>query len=468
VGESGFLKLIITKRSGMKVTKDQIDDLNAVITVNVEKSDYQDKVNDVLKDYRKKANIDGFRPGKAPMGLVKKMYGKAILMDEVNNVISEALTDYMKNEDMQILGEPLPNDDQEPIDFDKQDDFSFKFDIGMSSPIEVNMTKREKLPYYKIKADDTLIDEYIESYAKNFGEMTDADVSDEESFIIAKVMQLDAEDKPMEDGIVNEEAKISVALAKDDDAKAALVGLKPGDIITLNLWNAFPNEVEVAGLLEIEKEDVEALKDAKFQITVHEIQSFKEAEIDEKLWDKVFGEGEVTSMEAFREKIAAQAEGGFGDQSETKLLIDAKEKLVNKVDPQLPEEFLKRWVKANNREITDEQLDNEWNLFVNDMKWQIISNHLAKENDIKVENEEMLKGAKAFARAQFQQYGMGQIPDEYLENYASEILKKEEEARRIADQVMEKKLLDIIRESMKIEEKEVSWEEFKALFEDKK
>jgi trigger factor len=454
------------KRSGMKVTKDQIDELNAVITVNVEKADYQDKVNDVLKDYRKKANIDGFRPGKAPMGLVKKMYGKAILMDEVNNVISEALTDYMKSEDLQILGEPLPNDNQEAIDFDKEEDFSFKFDLGMSKPIEVNMTKREKLPYYKIKADETLIDEYIESYAKNFGEMSDAEVSDEESFIIAKVMQLDADEKPMEEGIVNEEAKISVALAKDDDAKAALVGLKAGDIITLNLWKAFPNEVEIAGLLEIEKEEVEALKAANFQITVHEVQSFKEAEIDQKLWDKVYAEGEVTSMEAFREKIAEQAEGGFGDQSETKLLIDAKEKLINKVDPKLPEEFLKRWVKANNREITDEQLEKEWNLFLNDMKWQIISNQLAKENDIKVENEEMMEQAKIYANAQFRQYGMGQIPEEFMENYAGEILKKEEEARRIADQVMEKKLLEIIRESMKVEEKEVSWEEFKALFED--
>ncbi|MEA1874612.1 MAG: trigger factor [Bacteroidota bacterium] len=451
----------------MKVTKDQIDDLNAVITVNVEKTDYQDKVNDVLKDYRKKANVDGFRPGKAPMGLVKKMYGKAILMDEVNNLISEGLTDYMKNEDLQILGEPMPNEDQHSIDFDKEDDFSFKFDIGMSSPIEVNMTKREKLPYYKIKADETLIDEYIESYAKNFGEMTDAEVSDEESFIIAKVMQLDAENKPMEDGIVNEEAKLSVALAKDDDAKAALIGLKADDIITLNLWNAFPNEVEVAGLLKIEKEEVEALEDVNFQITVHEIQSFSEAEIDQKLWDKVFKEGEVTNMETFREKIAAQAEGGFGDQSETKLLIDAKEKLISKVDPKLPEDFLKRWVKANNREITEEQIENEWNLFLNDMKWQIISNQLAKENEIKVDDDEMLEGAKAFASAQFQQYGMGQVPDEYLENYASEILKKEEETRRIADQVMEKKLLKIIRESMKVEEKEVSWEEFKELFEDK-
>lgn len=450
----------------MKVTKDQIDELNAVITVNVEKADYQDKVNEVLKDYRKKANVDGFRPGKAPMGLVKKMYGKAILMDEVNNVISQALTDYMTNEEMQILGEPLPNDDQQPIDFDKEDDFSFKFDIGMSSPVEVKMTKREKLPYYKIKADDTLIDEYIESYAKNFGEMVDAEVSDEESFIIAKVMQLDADEKPLEDGVVNEEAKISVALAKEDDAKATLVGLKAGDIVTLNLWNAFPNDTEIAGLLEIEKDQVEAVKESTFQITVHEVQSFKEAKIDQTLWDKVYGEGEVKTMEEFREKIAAQAEEGFIDQSEYKLMQDAKDKLISKVDPKLPEEFLKRWVKTNNREITDEQLEQEWNLFVKDMKWQIISNQLAKDNEIKVENEEMMEQAKAYALAQFRQYGMAQLPDEYLENYAAEILKKEDEARSIADQVMEKKLLDVIRESMKVEDKEVSWDEFKALFED--
>ncbi len=390
----------------MKVTKNQIDDLNAVITVDVEKADYQEKVEKVLKDYRKKANLDGFRPGKAPMGLVKKMYGKAILADEVNHVISHALTDYMRDEEMQILGEPLPNDEQEPIDFDTQENFSFKFDVGLSAPVEVKMSKREKLNYYKIKADDELIDEYIESYAKSFGEMQDADVSTEESFITAKVMQLGVDDKPMEDGVVNEETKISVALAKVDELKAEMVGLKAGDIISLNLWNAFPNETEIAGLLNIEKAQVEALKESNFQITVHAIQTFVEAEIDQKLWDKVYGEGEVKSVEEFRDKIREQAEESFVDQSDYKFMLDAKEKLINKVNPELPEAFLKRWVKATNREITDEQLENEWSLFVQDMKWQIISNQMA----------------------------------------------------------MEDKLMGIVRESIKVEEKEVSMDEFKDMF----
>lgn len=449
----------------MKVTKNQIDDLNAVITVEVVKADYQEEVEKVLKDYRKKANIDGFRPGKAPMGLVKKMYGKAVLADEVNRVISEGLSDYMKNEELQILGEPLPNDDQEPIDFDTQEDFSFKFDVGLSTPIEVKMTKREKINYYKIKADDQLIDEYMESYAKNFGEMQDAEVSSEESFIIAKVMQLDAEDKPMEDGIVNEEAKISVALAKVDDLKSQLVGVKTGDIISMNLWEAFPNETEIAGLLEIEKDQVEALKESNFQITVHTVQTFVEAEIDQKLWDKVYGEGEVKSIEEFRDKIREQAEVSFIDQSDYKFMIDAKEKLISKVDPALPEEFLKRWVKANNREITEEQLEQEWSLFVNDMKWQIISNQVAKDNEIKIEGDELMEGAKNYAQAQFRQYGMSYVPDEYVENYAKELLSKEDQYRRIADQMMEQKLMNVIRESVKVEEKEVSMDEFKAMFE---
>jgi trigger factor len=448
----------------MKVTKNQIDDLNATITVNVEKDDYEKQVEEVLKDYRKKANLDGFRQGKAPMGLIKKMYGKSILLDEVNRVISDALNDYIQKEELPILGEPLPNDDQEPIDFDKEENFSFKFDIGMTLPIEVQMSKREKLNYYKIQADDKLIDEYIESYAKNFGEMKDAEVSDEESFIIAKVMQLDSEDKPVEGGIVNEEAKISVALAKNDDAKSTLVGLKAGDIVSLNLWEAFPNETELSGLLEINKEEVEDLKNANFQITVHEIQSFTEAEIDQKLWDRVYGEGEVKSMEEFRQKIKEQAESNFVDQSEYKLMLDAKDKLIKKVDPQLPEEFLKRWVKANNKKITEEQLNQEWDLFVNDMKWQIVSNQMAKDNEIKLDNDEMISAAKEFATAQFRQYGMNYVPDEYVDNYAKELLGKEDQYRKIADQLMEKKLLNIIRESMKVEDKEVSMDEFKALF----
>lgn len=450
----------------MKVTKNQIDDLNAVITVAVEKADYQTKVDAVLKDYRKNAKLDGFRPGKAPMGIIKKMYGTSVVVDEVNKVISNGLNDFITSEDLQILGEPMPNDDQEPIDFDKADDFSFKFDVGLTPEIEISLTKRDKLNYYKVLADDEMIDEYVASYAKNYGETKDTETSTEDSYLIGKILQLDAEEKPFDGGVVNEAGKLAVSLAKDDDEEAKLIGVKVGDIITVDLWKTFPNEAEIAGILNIKKEEVEILKEAKFQMTVAEVKTFFEAEVNQELFDKVFGEGEVKSIEEFRTRLKVQAEESYIPNSEYKLLLDAKAKLIKKVDPKLPEEFLKVWIKAVNKEITEEQLEKEWPLFLDDMKWQIISNKLAKENELKLESDELLVAAKEFAAAQFRQYGMSSVPDEYAENYAKELLSNEEQRRKIIDTQMEKKVLNVIREKIKIEDKEVSMDDFKALFED--
>jgi len=457
------------KRSGMKVTKENIDDLNAVITVDVEKKDYNDRVESTLKDYRKKANIDGFRPGKAPMGMIRKMYGQSVLLDEVNKVISEALNNYIQeNEELKMLGEPIAKEDQETIDFDKEDDFSIKFDVGLHPDVDVELNKRMKLPFYKIKADEQLIDEYIENYAKNFGELVDADESDEESYLMGKMIQLNDKEEPLENGIVKEDAKVSVSLCKDEDIKSQLVGLKIGDIVSFDVWKAFPNETEVAGMLEIEKEDVKSLENTMFRLVVEGVQTFKEAEVDQELFDKVFGEGEVDSVEAFRDKIREQAEQNFIPDMEYKLLLDAKDKLVKKVDPVLPEEFLKRWLKQTNNELSDEQIEQDWPRFVEDMKWQLISNKIAKDNELDLTKEDLLKAAKEYASAQFRQYGMSYVPDEHLEKYAQEILKKEDEARKIADREMERKVLDVIRDNVKIDEKEVSVDEFKGLFEDKK
>jgi trigger factor len=246
------------------------------------------------------------------------------------------------------------------------------------------------------------------------------------------------------------------------------VGLKKGDIVSFDVWKAFPNETEVAGILEIEKDDVKSLENTMFRLVVEGVQTFKEAEIDQALFDKVFGEGEVDSVEAFRDKIREQAEQNFIPDMEYKLLLDAKDKLVKKVDPDLPEEFLKRWLKQTNNELSDEQIEQDWPRFVEDMKWQLISNKIAKDNELDLTKEDLLKAAKEYASAQFRQYGMSYVPDEHLEKYAQEILKKEDEARKIADREMERKVLDVIRDNVKIDEKEVSVDEFKGLFEDKK
>ncbi|MEA3447500.1 MAG: trigger factor [Bacteroidota bacterium] len=452
----------------MKVTKENIDDLNAVLTVNIEKKDYQDRVDNTLKEHRKSAQMKGFRQGKVPMGLIKKMYGKHVMLEEINKVVSEALNEYIqKNEDMKLLGEPIANEDQETIDFDKEENFTLKFDVGLNPEHDIELNKRIKIPYYKIKADDKLIDEYIENYAKNFGELVDADVSSEESYVTGKLTQLDDDGNPLEDGIVNEKAKVAVSLAKNDDIKARLVGLKKGDTVDFDIWIAFPNETEIAGLLNIKKEEAKDLKNKMFRLEAEAFQTFKEAEIDQELFDKVFGKDEVTSVEEFREKISEQVEQNFMPDIDYKFMIDAKDKLVDKFDQELPENFLKRWLLQTNKELTKEKIEEDWDNFVKVMKWEIITNEIAKQHELDLKPEELLGAAKSFAESQFSQYGMSYIPGEQLEKYAQEILKDEDTRRKIADKAMENKIMDVLKETIKLDEKTVSFDKFKSFFEDK-
>ncbi|MFW5805940.1 MAG: trigger factor [Bacteroidales bacterium] len=453
----------------MKVTKENIDNLNAVLTVNIEKDDYQDKVENSLKEHRKNAQMKGFRQGKVPMGMIKKMYGKSVMLDEINTVVSEALNDYIqKNEDLKLLGEPIANEEQENIDFDNDENFTFKFDVGLNPEPDVELNKRIKIPYYKIEAEDKLVDEYIENYAKNYGELVDADVSDEASYISGSLTQLDDDGNPLENGIVNEKAKVVVSLAKNDDVKAKLVGLKPGDTVDFDIWKAFPNETEIAGLLNIDKEKAKDLKHKMFRLETDSIQTFKEAGIDQELFDKAFGKDEVTSVEEFREKIREQIDQNFKPDIDYKFMLDAKDKLVEKFNPEIPENFLKRWLLQTNKELTKEKIEEDWDNFVKEMKWQLITNEIAKQHELDLKPEELFDAAKNYAEAQFRQYGMNYLPDEQLEKYAQEILKDEDTRRKIADKSMENKIMDMLKENIKLDKKTVSFDKFKSFFEDKK
>ena len=448
----------------MEITLNKTDDLNAVINVKVTPDDYQEKVDNVLKDYRKKANVPGFRPGKVPMGYVKKMYGKAVLVDEINKMLSESLVDYLKKEELNILGEPLPSEDSEQIDFDNQEEFDFKFDIAFAPDFEVKLSKREKLNYYELKPDDKLIEDTINNYAYRNGTNVPAEeVVDKDETLRGDIEQLDAESNPMEDGIKKENALMTLQVMKDDDIKKAFEGKKVGDAVDFDLKKAYPNDTEIASLLEISKEDA-AKVEGIFRITINEINKFTPAEVNHELYDKIYGEGNVTSDKQFREKIVEEIKENFKYQSEYKFLIDAKEKLIKKLDIDLPDKFLKRWLDATNKELSKEQIEEEYDKFKEDMQWQLIVDKIYKENEFKVEEEEVLDFAKESTRQQFMQYGLSYIPDEQLENYAKEIAGKPEERRKILDKLAENKVLDFIKESVKIENKEVSLDEFNNFF----
>ncbi|MDK2841972.1 MAG: trigger factor [Anaerophaga sp.] len=455
----------------MNIEKEQIDDLNAVVHITVEKDDYEPRVEKVLKDYRKKINMPGFRPGKVPASLVKKLYGKAILVDEVNKLISENLSKYISENELNILGEPLPSEKQQTIDFDQDEQFKFSFDLGLTPEVEVKLSKREKLPYYQIEITDDMVEGQKKNVTSRFGTTEKRDEAGEESLLKGDFVQLDQNNEEMEDGIKAEDAVMSISIIKNDKEKKKIVGAKVGDEIVFEPKKAFPNDTEISYLLKISKEEAAEVK-GKFKFKVKEITEYVDPELNQELFDKIFGPGKVTNEEEFTAQVKKDLEDSLLMESEYKYSMDAREKLMNKVDIKLPEEFLKRWLKANNQnkegqQLTDEQIENETPRFFEDLKWQIIRNQLIRENDIKIEQQDVLDFAKKSAKLQFMQYGLNNIPDEHIESYAMDMLKNEEQQRSMAEGAINDKVMNFIKEAVKTDTKEVSREEFNKLFEEK-
>lgn len=451
----------------MNITKENIDELNAVLKVKVEKTDYEEKVNDTLKDYKKRANIPGFRPGKVPFGMVKKMYGKAIMLEEVNKLLSESVSKYIFDEKLKILGDPLPNEEkQEMIDWDTQEDFEFIFDLGLVPEFEFKMSKRDKVPYYSIAVEDKFIDETVQNHTRRFGKTEPTEAIEDNELLKGILVQLDAEGNILEGGILKEDAMLSLEVMKNDEIKEKFKGLKIQDEIKFDLKKAYPSEVEIASLLGIDKE-VAATIENEFKLTITEITKFVASEVNQELFDQVYGKDEVKSVEEFRNKIKEEIAVNFDKESDYKLAIDVKDKFVEKTKMDLPEEFLKRWLRYSNKEVTDEQIENDFANFADGLKWTLIKEKLIQENELKVEEEEILEYSKELTLMQFRQYGMATIPDEQLEQYAKEILKKEDERKRLAEKLFEDKVVNYIKENIKLDTKDVTTEEFNKLFEQK-
>lgn len=450
----------------MKITRENIDELNAVINVSIEKNDYEATVNDVLRDYRKKANMPGFRPGKVPAGLVKKMYGKAILADEVNKLLSNNLSKYIIDEKLNILGEPMPNDEkQEAIDWDTAEDFNFVFDIGLAPEIEVKLDKRSKYPYYSIAADEDTVQKQMDAYLMRFGTNEPVETIEEKDTVRGDFAQLDADGNVLADGIAAEKVVIAVDLMKDAAVQKEFLGKKAGDVLVFDPVKTFENKHEVGHMLNISHEEAEKLE-GNFRFTVVEVLRYKKAELNEDLFKQILGEEtEVKTEEEFKASVKSEIEGSLKYSSDYKFSIDARDTLVEKTKIELPVEFLKRWLIAANSELTLEQIEKDFDNFMVDLKWQLIKDKLIRENEVKVEEDDVKAMAKEVARMQFRQYGMNNVPEEYLENYATQILSTEEEKRRIYSKVQEDKIIDVIKSKVNIDVKEVSQDEFNKLLE---
>ncbi|SRR6056297_445683 len=452
----------------MNITKENKDNLNAVLKVKVQPEDYKENVDKQIKEYKKKVKMDGFRPGKVPEGLVRKMYGTSLKIDQINKLVSEKLSQYLKDEELKILGEPLPSkEEQKEIDWNKDEELEFAFDIGLSPEFEVKITKHDKIPFYKIKVTDDLINNQIENYQSRLGEFQNIDqVETNEELIKADISQLDENNNIIDDGIQKENATISLNVIKDEEEKKKFEEAKVNDEIDIDLKKAYPNASELSSMLGISKEEAEELS-GMFRIRINEIKKFIKAEINQDFFDKIYGEGEVTSEEEMKEKIKEELEQQLKPESDRKFAHDAKEHFVNKIDPELPSDFLKRWLKETQKDnkLTEEQIENEFPDFLKDVKWDLIKNKIIKDYELKVEESEVLDLAKQVTLQQFQQYGMMNLPEEQLEQYAKEILKKEEDKNRLYDQKYQDKVVELLKENVKLNEKEVTSEEFKEQIE---
>lgn len=453
----------------MNISKENIDELNAVLTLELVQEDYNERVTNVLKDYRKKANIPGFRPGKVPFGMINKMYRKPVLVEEINKLVSESISKYIIEEKLNILGEPLPHEEEKKeIDWDNDTTFEFKFDLGIAPEFELKITGRDKIPSYTIKADEELINKYIESYTQRFGENVSVDSIEEKDLLTVSVEQVDENGETVTDGIKKDETRLAADLIKDEAIKDVVLKAKKGDVLTIDLKKAYPSDAELSSMLEITKEEAEKLS-GDFKVTVTDILRFKNAEVNQELFDKVYGEGTVKSEEEFKAKIEEEAAEGLKRDSEYKFKLDVRTALVKKFKNNLPDEFLKRWLFAiNEGKFTMEDIDKDWDKFTEDLKWQLIKDKLSTDNDLKVEEADLREAAIANARLQFSYYGMTNIPDEHLESFAQRTLDDKEQARKLAEGAIENKIIDFVRENAKIDEKEINGEKFKKLLESDK
>ena len=448
----------------MNITRENIDAVNAVLKVDIKKTDYEKTVNDQLKDYRQKAVIPGFRPGKAPDGLIRRKYRIPVLVEEVNKLLSQKLSQYLVEEKLNILGEPLPNAEQQKrINWETDENFEFAFDIALAPEINITLDKTNEIKYYKISVSEEMIDQQVEMAQSQLGQNLPDDKIKDNSSVRGNFIQLNDTGEEIENGIKANEVLIAIDKIKDETIKNSFIGKTVGEVVVFDPAKAFENRHELKHMLKIKQEEADVLS-SNFSFTITEILKFEKAELNEDLFKKLYGEEtEVKTVEDFRNRIKEEIEGNLVYSSNHKFATDAHDKLVEQNNMDLPEAFLKRWLVAINKELTVEQIENEFDAFISDLKWQLIKDNIIKENDIQVQPVEVQAFAVQMARSQYNQYGIFNIPEEQLESFAKVILEKPEENERIYKRLYEDKVINVVKEKVTIVETEVTQEEFNEM-----
>ena len=441
----------------MKIEQSELKNLTGVITLTIEPADYQEEVNKQLKEVRHKAQMPGFRPGMVPAGLVKKMYGKGILADVLNKKVGESLQKHIEDNKLQILGDPLPNEESPKIDLDSEDTFTFTFDIAVAPEFDAKLNSKNKLTEYEIEVTDEMVNNQVNSYAARFGEYEQADEVAEGDIVKGLAKQADGE-------IVKENAILNPGYMKQKTQQKKFIGAKKGETVTFNPAKAFESDVEVSSLLGITKEQAQDLK-SDFTFEIQEITRHKDAKIDSELFTKVYGENAPKDEAEFRAKVKAEIEANMAEDSKYKFGLDAKEAIMKKMEKlEFPVDFLKRWVLATNEKMTQEELDKDFDKMLEELKWHLAKDQLMKEYNVNVEKEDVEAYAKEVARMQFMQYGLMHVDDQYLTNYANEMLKQDNQLRGIVERVAENKIYEALKGVAKIEKKKISHADFGKLF----
>ena len=446
----------------MKITQKKTKDLMATLSVEVKAIDYIEQVDKILKDYRKTAQIPGFRKGKTPMGIINKKYRTSVIAEEVNKLLQDELYKHITGEKLRVLGSPMPIDTK-PTDWENAEDFNFEYEVGLAPEFDVDITSKDKLNYYKIKADTKLVDKYCNDIAKRYGKMSNPDVSIEGDMIFCSIEQLDVAGQVMNNGIKND-ATVSMDYITDLSIKKQFVGLKKDDVICINVMKAFSNHTDLAAMLNVEHSAINNLSSEEFQFTVKNVNRLEPAELNIDLFEKVYGPGTIKNVKAFKDKIKSEAESQLIVESDRMLKNDVVTYFIDKLKLKMPNDFLKRWlVQTSKQPITMEMLEKEYDLYAKSLQWQLIENKILERYGIKVTQDDVLAHAKKLISLQMKQYGQPEGDEKQLTEIANNILKNEDEKKKIYDQIFDERTLTVYKENFKLNEKSISYDDFVKL-----
>lgn len=448
----------------MKVSFENPDKINGLLTITVEDDDYKAEVEKTLKEYRKTANVPGFRPGQVPMGMIRRRFGSAVKMDAINKVLGDELQKYIADNNIAMLGEPLASEKQQPQDLEKDGPYTFMFDIAVAPEFDIKLDANDTVDYYEITADDTLIDSQVEMFASRMGQNVEADHYEDGDVLKGDLRQLDAEGNTLEGGLTVEAASVMPKYLKSDDQKKLFDGCKPGDIITFNPSKAYEgSNYELSSLLKVNREKVaEYAGDFSYQIT--SVQHFEKHAVDQELFDLTFGKDAVKDEKEFREKIAEGLKAQLALDSDMKFLMDVRKYAEDKVGQlTYPDSLLKRIMKQNNKDKDQEFIDKNYEPSIKELSWSLIRSKIAVALGVKIEDEDVKSAAREMAKAQFAQYGMSNVPQEYVDNYADELLKKKEAQQQFVDRAIDAKLVEALKGVVTLNKKSVSLDEFNKM-----